>query len=86
MQLSSVTPSAGHGVERASTFMTLRNILILVVIAASLAFFAKGYVLFQATMVLAYAIALVGLNLLTCLLYTSPSPRDGLLSRMPSSA
>ena len=22
----------------------------------------------------------------TCLLYTSPSPRDGLLSRMPSSA
>ena len=25
-------------------------------------------------------------RLLTCLLYTSPSPRDGLLSRMPSSA
>ena len=23
---------------------------------------------------------------ITCLLYTSPSPRDGLLSRMPSSA
>ena len=27
-----------------------------------------------------------GTNLQTCLLYTSPSPRDGLLSRMPSSA
>ena len=27
----------------------------------------------------------IGLNG-TCLLYTSPSPRDGLLSRMPSSA
>ena len=28
-----------------------------------------------------------GRNLIiTCLLYTSPSPRDGLLSRMPSSA
>ena len=27
-----------------------------------------------------------GINLITCLLYTSPSPRDGLLSRMPSSA
>ena len=27
---------------------------------------------------------LIGYN--TCLLYTSPSPRDGLLSRMPSSA
>ena len=30
----------------------------------------------------------LNLNILksTCLLYTSPSPRDGLLSRMPSSA
>ena len=25
-------------------------------------------------------------NIMACLLYTSPSPRDGLLSRMPSSA
>ena len=25
-------------------------------------------------------------NYISCLLYTSPSPRDGLLSRMPSSA
>ena len=32
--------------------------------------------------VLAVLIALAG----PCLLYTSPSPRDGLLSRMPSSA
>ena len=29
---------------------------------------------------------LKGLVLKICLLYTSPSPRDGLLSRMPSSA
>ena len=29
---------------------------------------------------------LIGGQLLPCLLYTSPSPRDGLLSRMPSSA
>ena len=27
-----------------------------------------------------------GCTCCTCLLYTSPSPRDGLLSRMPSSA
>ena len=27
-----------------------------------------------------------GQGIITCLLYTSPSPRDGLLSRMPSSA
>ena len=34
------------------------------------------------------AISIVGTNgkQSTCLLYTSPSPRDGLLSRMPSSA
>ena len=30
--------------------------------------------------------ALGGQETMTCLLYTSPSPRDGLLSRMPSSA
>ena len=30
--------------------------------------------------------ATVGNDICTCLLYTSPSPRDGLLSRMPSSA
>ena len=30
--------------------------------------------------------AISGLLDATCLLYTSPSPRDGLLSRMPSSA
>ena len=28
----------------------------------------------------------LGTNAKICLLYTSPSPRDGLLSRMPSSA
>ena len=27
-----------------------------------------------------------GADIIVCLLYTSPSPRDGLLSRMPSSA
>ena len=31
-------------------------------------------------------LAKVGAELYDCLLYTSPSPRDGLLSRMPSSA
>ena len=28
----------------------------------------------------------IGIDPSSCLLYTSPSPRDGLLSRMPSSA
>jgi branched-chain amino acid transport system permease protein len=40
-------------------------LVALVVLAASFAFIGKGYMLFQATMVLSYAIALVGLNLLT---------------------
>ena len=31
-------------------------------------------------------VTIVFVVFLTCLLYTSPSPRDGLLSRMPSSA
>ena len=31
-------------------------------------------------------VATAGVTLYSCLLYTSPSPRDGLLSRMPSSA
>jgi branched-chain amino acid transport system permease protein len=38
---------------------------LLVLLALALPWFAKGYQLFQAAMVLAYAIALVGLNLLT---------------------
>jgi branched-chain amino acid transport system permease protein len=40
-------------------------VLLLVLLALALPWLAKGYQLFQATMVLAYAIALVGLNLLT---------------------
>ena len=39
------------------------------------------------TLYLVGAYAAYSVSLLTgCLLYTSPSPRDGLLSRMPSSA
>ena len=57
--------------------------------------YAVGYSLMGLTgavAVLALAFFLVGIakgsvmNTCTCLLYTSPSPRDGLLSRMPSSA
>ena len=41
---------------------------------------SAGEAVFQVFDALSYSIAYV------CLLYTSPSPRDGLLSRMPSSA
>ena len=36
--------------------------------------------------VLHYKLPIQKKSLYSCLLYTSPSPRDGLLSRMPSSA
>ena len=32
------------------------------------------------------AVLVYGLTLVVCLLYTSPSPRDDVISRMPSSA
>ena len=38
------------------------------------------------TVSLQYLSSELDLHESTCLLYTSPSPRDGLLSRMPSSA
>ena len=38
------------------------------------------------TMVILFALNVDYDTYNTCLLYTSPSPRDGLLSRMPSSA
>ena len=46
-----------------------------------------GLVTFLAGQVCAFvALAALRLQHEACLLYTSPSPRDGLLSRMPSSA
>ena len=36
--------------------------------------------------IVAYGCAGTGKTFITCLLYTSPSPRDATLSRMPSSA
>ena len=41
---------------------------------------------FNATVAGNYSVVVTDANNCTCLLYTSPSPRDGLLSRMPSSA
>ena len=40
----------------------------------------------RATLLDVVCLYLVGADISNCLLYTSPSPRDGLLSRMPSSA
>lgn len=56
--------SAG-AVPTSRSYLGLAGILVLLALAIALAFMVKGYVLFQATMLLSYAIALVGLNLLT---------------------
>ena len=45
-----------------------------------------GVWLMLAAFVIPYAVSMVRRHRTHCLLYTSPSPRDGLLSRMPSSA
>ena len=45
-----------------------------------------GTLVFFASAAPSVSLLLLLAMLITCLLYTSPSPRDGLLSRMPSSA
>ena len=45
-----------------------------------------GLVAAEAGAVVDFEAGFAVLGLAACLLYTSPSPRDGLLSRMPSSA
>ena len=61
---SSSTNAAGAA-QPSGSRLGLAGALALLAVAAALAFLVKGYVLFQATMLLSYAIALVGLNLLT---------------------
>ena len=48
--------------------------------------FKPGFLFFEGKDVLKWEYLSARGLVITCLLYTSPSPRDGLLSRMPSSA
>ena len=63
-------------------------IMLIFVISPVPAFAADGgdEGLSKPILALAAAIAIAGGLIGTCLLYTSPSPRDATLSRMPSSA
>ena len=65
-----------------------RTKLLFVVLYIVALFTAKGLLAYGLLLaVLACAIAVSKVHLKTiCLLYTSPSPRDGATSRMPSSA
>lgn len=58
-----VTPPAPRA--RAAFPRALAGVLVLIALAVAITFVARGYQLFQATMVLSYAIALLGLNILT---------------------
>lgn len=60
-----VTPSFTPPLAGMSARTVRVGLLMLLILAVGLVFVAKGYQLFQATMVVAYAIALVGLNMLT---------------------
>ncbi|HVR50492.1 MAG TPA: branched-chain amino acid ABC transporter permease [Pseudorhodoferax sp.] len=69
-QVSSALPIGRPGAGAAAAAVpasrsTLVWVSLLVLLAIALTFFLKGYQLFQATMVLSYAIALLGLNILT---------------------
>ena len=71
----------------------LREIILLLLIAVVLIFFAsviERYLNARLFNRVSASVAIMSIlaiaQTLVCLLYTSPSPRDGLLSRMPSSA
>ena len=60
-------------------FMTERDAAQISILEVCFTIYALGWVLDQFATLLEH-------GWYVCLLYTSPSPRDGLLSRMPSSA
>src|SRR5665647_3923436 len=84
--------------KKQSLFSILLNVLkepmLLLLLVAGLIYLFLGEVK-DALILLVFVFVVVGITFnqqrkteraLDCLLYTSPSPRDGLLSRMPSSA
>ena len=64
---SSASPSAmpAATAPRAASRSNLWVAVVLILLALGITFVAPGYQLFQGTMVLSYAIALLGLNILT---------------------
>jgi branched-chain amino acid transport system permease protein len=68
MNMNSISAAAGPASAAKTPTVARRTLgwlLLLAGLPLSLAFLLKGYQLFQATMVLSYAIALLGLNILT---------------------
>lgn len=65
MNETTTTPASAGAASRSTSRSALLVAVVLVALAFSVTFILADYQLFQATMVLAYAIALLGLNLLT---------------------
>ena len=72
-------------VDTEGTHITDENLPIYSGAKVKLAFYQKPYIL-RDGVTYGTSLKLLGVQVVSCLLYTSPSPRDGLLSRMPSSA
>ena len=68
------------------TGYVLSNIIFLYSASIGLIGYVSGFLLLFILLVSRIINSAVGAASRPCLLYTSPSPRDGLLSRMPSSA
>ena len=66
-------------------FLVLGLLIFIFAGAAFFSYVGAGEAAGMGGIGLGFVIVFYGL-LIACLLYTSPSPRDGLLSRMPSSA
>ena len=94
-------PMAAPGIpSRAALTWELVNrsgiVVVFVLLFTALAFTVPGFISSRNIQGLLLSVTLIGSISVTmmfvlalgevCLLYTSPSPRDGLLSRMPSSA
>ena len=87
-------PEIYHFFQQLVNGMTIGSTYALIAIGYTMVYGIIGMINFahgEVYMIGSYVafIVLAGLAMLgiqSCLLYTSPSPRDGLLSRMPSSA
>ena len=72
--------------ELISALQNPQALITLGVLALAVVLFITGLIAPELTGLLSLSLLIATGVLNPCLLYTSPSPRDGLLSRMPSSA
>ena len=72
--------------KKSKNGLAMVTLFILLYAAAIAAIIVGSIMVEQAETKAGWIVLIVAGGVYACLLYTSPSPRDGLLSRMPSSA